>query len=329
MPSQRLIAYHGCGRHEILERLEEFGGRHALHALPLATADEVRALLNRSYPACVVLDAVGRKAEMLELCADFKRDAFTSIVPVVMVVPEGDGETAADALGAGADEVLSDGVPAREWSLRMELVLRRAQRDVSVHPTTRLPGTIQIERDIHERVMAGSGFAVCYADLDNFKEFNDRYGYNSGDRVILMLSKILRDVVRALAPDGFVGHIGGDDFIFNVPIGFLEACCDEVIELFDELIPYQYTDEDRSAGYFLGKDRRGNVHRIPLMTLSIGVVTNQIHQFSHTGQVSELAAEMKTYAKSLPGSKYVVDRRQTGLTAGERSAPRSTSTLLD
>lgn len=106
-----------------------------------------------------------------------------------------------------------------------------------------------------------------------------------------------------------MGHIGGDDFIFNVPLNRLEAVCDEVIQLFDELIPYQYTVEDRRAGYFLGKDRRGTVHRIPLMTLSIGVVTNLIQKFSHTAQVSELAAEMKTYAKTLPGSVYVVDRR--------------------
>jgi hypothetical protein len=99
----------------------------------------------------------------------------------------------------------------------------------------------------------------------------------------------------------------------------LEVCCDEIVQLFDELIPYQYTVEDRKAGYFLGKDRRGTVHRIPLMTLSIGVVTNLTQRFSHTAQVSELAAEMKTYAKTLPGSLYVVDRR--GLTGTRPANP--------
>ncbi|HZD04209.1 MAG TPA: GGDEF domain-containing protein, partial [Longimicrobiales bacterium] len=217
---------------------------------------------------------------------------------------------AADALEVGADEVVTDPVPEREKRLRLELVLRRAARDVSVHPTTRLPGTVQIERDLMERLEAGSPFAVCYADLDHFKEFNDRYGYNRGDKVILLVSKILRDLVRALAPGGFVGHIGGDDFICNVPLEYLEGCCDEIIELFDELIPYQYTEEDRSAGYFLGRDRRGSIHRVPLMTLSIGIVTNQFQKLTHTAQVSELAAEMKSYAKSLPGSVYVVDRRR-------------------
>jgi len=100
-----------------------------------------------------------------------------------------------------------------------------------------------------------------------------------------------------------VGHIGGDDFIYNVPMEYLEATCDEIIYLFDELIPYQYTQEDRRAGYFLGKDRRGSVHRVPLMSLSIGVVTNQFQTFDHLGMITELAAEMKSFAKSLPGAK--------------------------
>jgi len=199
-------------------------------------------------------------------------------------------------------------------------VLRRADRDVSVHPTTRLPGTNHIARDMQARLEANQEFAVCYADLDHFKEFNDRYGYANGDRVIRLLSKMLRDCVRGLAPGGFVGHIGGDDFIFNVQVPYLEATCDEIIRVFDELIPYQYTEDDRRAGYFLGKDRRGNIHRIPLMALSIGVVTNQFQEFEHTGQISELAAEMKAYAKSLPGSKYVVDRRHQSPTLRTASA---------
>lgn len=149
-----------------------------------------------------------------------------------------------------------------------------------------------------------------------------------GDGVIRILSKILRDVVRGLAPGGFVGHIGGDDFIFNVPLEYLEVTCDEVIQLFDELIPYQYTEEDRRAGYFLGKDRRGNIHRIPLMTLSIGVVTNQFQVFEHTGQISELAGEMKSYAKTLPGSLYVVDRRHESPTL-ETAAASDEDTLAE
>ena len=269
---------------------------------------EVVALVNRTFPAGLILDAEAVDSAV-RVCRALKRDAFSAIVPVVMLVPVAREDIVQCGLEAGADEVLTADMGVREQLLRLQMLLHRADRDVSVHPTTRLPGTVQIERDIAERLRRGELFAVCYADLDHFKEFNDRYGYNEGDRVIRILARILRDVVKGHSPEGFIGHIGGDDFIFNVPLERMRICCEEIIELFDELIPYQYTPEDRRAGYFLGRDRRGNILWVPLMTLSIGVVTNEQRSFEHTARVSELATEMKTFAKKLPGSVYAVDRR--------------------
>jgi GGDEF domain-containing protein len=309
MASDKTVLYYGLGRTSPSAIVMRFAREHGLEVVSVEDAEDVRALLNQSYPGCVILQGDTDLAGIGQLAQGVKQDAFTGIVPVVVMLPRSDPAVTADMLAAGADEVVSETLPERELLLRLDQVLRRADRDVSVHPTTRLPGTNHIARDMQARLEAGEHFAVCYADLDHFKEFNDRYGYAYGDRVIRLLSKILRDMVRGLAPGGFVGHIGGDDFIFNLPLQYLERTCDEIIRLFDELIPYQYTEEDRRAGYFLGKDRRGNIHRIPLMALSIGVVTNQFQVFEHTGQISELAAEMKAYAKSLPGSKYVVDRR--------------------
>ncbi|HEX6559210.1 MAG TPA: diguanylate cyclase [Longimicrobiales bacterium] len=288
------------------------------------------ALVNRTFPAGVFME-MAEVDGCLELCRMLKSDAFSAIVPVVMQVPEGRRDLIVAGLEAGADEMLSAETPEREQLLRMRMILARADRDVSVHPTTRLPGTPQIERDITERIRRKELFAVCYADLDHFKEFNDRYGYNEGDGVIKMLSRILRDLVKGHCPTGFVGHIGGDDFIFNVPLDKMRIVCEEIIEIFDELIPYQYTEEDRRAGYFLGRDRRGNILWVPLMTLSIGVVTNQQRSFEHTARVSELATEMKSFAKKLPGSVYAVDRRsdargtyfgQSIVSSEELEAPR-------
>ncbi|HSG10083.1 MAG TPA: diguanylate cyclase, partial [Longimicrobiales bacterium] len=316
----KTILFFGSTRSEPPPLVSQFGERDELDVLVVHRPDDVRALLNRTFPKCVVMETGPRADEALDLCRSLKQDAFTAIVPVVVLVPTGEPDLASELLEAGADEVISDSVPPREKILRLEQVLKRADRDVSVHPTTRLPGTTHIARDMGYRLAAHEKFAVCYADLDHFKEFNDRYGYAFGDGVIRILSRILRDMVRGLAPGGFVGHIGGDDFIFIVSLEYLEDTCDGIIQLFDELIPYQYTEEDRRAGYFLGKDRRGHIHRIPLMTLSIGVVTNQFQIFEHTGQISELAAEMKTYAKTLPGSLYVVDRRQQLATLETASA---------
>jgi diguanylate cyclase (GGDEF)-like protein len=274
------------------------------------TATEVPALANRNPSAMVVIDGDGDVEEVFHLIRTLKSDPFSAITPVIVWSDTPESDILERVLAEGADDMLTDKMDEREKLLRLDTVARRAERDVSVHPTTRLPGTAMIERDISARLEADEDFAVCYADIDSFKEFNDRYGYAHGDRVILLTSKILRDVVKAFAPTGFVGHIGGDDFIFNVPFDMFESCCREAISIFDTLIPYQYSEEDRKAGFFWGKDRRGQLHRISLMTLSIGVVTTEQRKYTHPAQVGELATEMKAYAKTKQGSIFVVDRRQ-------------------
>lgn len=320
MASDKTVLFYGPSPPGPGSLVGRFAEQNGLVVEWVEDAQDVPALLSRSLPACLVLDATHEGAALVELVRILKGDPFTSIVPLLTIILQGQEELAVAYLGEGADEVIHRGLSETEQMLRLAQIRKRAERDVSINPTSRLPGTNLIARDMELRSQAGQKFAVCYADLDHFKEFNDRYGYASGDGVIKLLSRILRDMVRGLAPGGFVGHIGGDDFIFNVPFEYVEETCDEIIRLFDELIPYQYTEEDRKAGYFLGKDRRGNIHRIPLMALSIGVVTNLFQDFEHTGQISELAAEMKTYAKSLPGSKYVVDRRHKPPTLETASA---------
>ncbi|HEY7396489.1 MAG TPA: GGDEF domain-containing protein, partial [Gemmatimonadaceae bacterium] len=211
---------------------------------------------------------------------------------------------------AGGDEVVRETADPAEVTIRLDTLLRRSDRDLYVHPSTRLPGAVEIEAEIARRLALNSLFATCYADLDHFKEFNDRYSYHEGDRVIRIVAQILHDVVKGLCgEDGFVGHIGGDDFIYIVPITDVNDVCSEIVSVFDTLIPFQYSEADRRAGYFFGKDRRGQVHRVPLMTVSIGVVTNERRHFIHAAQVSALATEMKSYAKTLPGSVYSIDRR--------------------
>lgn len=283
----------------------------SLAAVVLDSADELMARALRGRPRVVIFDARGDdRAAALAACRRMKRDSYTGIIPAVALTGNAEPQLT-QAFDAGADEVVREGLSAEEATLRLNVLLRRSDRDTFVHPSTRLPGTDEIEAEITRRLDSGSAFAVCYADLDHFKEFNDRYSYYDGDRVIRILAKILHDVVKGFCgEDGFVGHIGGDDFIFIVPASAVAETCGEVISIFDALVPYQYSEQDRRAGYFFGKDRRGQLHRVPLMTVSIGVVTNERRQFTHASQMSELATEMKSYAKTLTGSVYTVDRRQ-------------------
>ena len=298
----------------------------AAHAFPLLVfnqPDEVESIVLRGHPCLLFVDGDNSGTVGVGLVRRLKSDAFTAIVPVATLSGIHHPEQVQAWFASGSDEVITGLFSPAEQRSRLDAMLVRTERDVSVHPSTRLPGTTEIEREIRRRLESNQEFAVCYADLDHFKEFNDRYSYYDGDRVIYILSRILHDVVKGLMGSrGFVGHIGGDDFIFIIPAGEISPVCSEILEVFDSLIPLQYNDQDRRAGYFFGKDRRGQLHRVPLMTLSIGIVTNRHRRFAHPAQVSELATEMKSYAKTLPGSVFVVDRRQ-GVTGEERPGSAS------
>jgi GGDEF domain-containing protein len=291
--------------------VRQWAAANTFPLLVFSRPDEVESIVLRGHPCLLFVDGNGARNEGVGLVRRLKSDAFTAIVPVTALAADHHPEQVQAWFAAGADEVISSLFSPAEQRSRLDAMLVRTERDVSVHPSTRLPGTTEIEREIRRRLESDQEFAVCYADLDHFKEFNDRYSYYDGDRVIYLLSRILHDVVKGLlGAKGFVGHIGGDDFIFVVPSGEISPVCSEVLDVFDTLIPLQYNDQDRRAGYFFGKDRRGQLHRVPLMTLSIGIVTNRHRKFAHPAQVSELATEMQSYAKTLPGSVFVVDRRQ-------------------
>ncbi len=200
--------------------------------LPVATVrtpDDLMAAALRSRPRLVLIDARNHPVAAFKGCQRLKADSYTGIVPVC-VCTRVDNIAFASAFDAGADEVLREGTDVREVALRLDAMLRRSDRDTYVHPSTRLPGAIDIETEITRRLELSETFAVCYADLDHFKEYNDRYSYYDGDRVIRILSKILHDVVKGVCGEqGFVGHIGGDDFLFVMPIDRVPEVCGEIV----------------------------------------------------------------------------------------------------
>ena len=308
-PRQAILFFSPAGR-SVPDFVTTWVNGKGLPVITIPQASGIAERVLRALPTLVVVDADSAGEEGLELCTLLKSDAYTAIVPLAVVTNRHATDVVRRWFAAGADEVITPLFEPGEQAGRLDALVTRAERDVAVNPSTRLPGTTEIEREFKRRMELGQLFAVCYADLDHFKEFNDRYSYYDGDRVIYLLSRILHDVVRGmLGKEGFVGHIGGDDFIFVIPIESIGEVCNEVLDVFDTLVPYQYNEQDRRAGDYFGKDRRGQLHRVPLMTLSIGVVTNQHRRFAHPAQVSELATEMKSYAKTQAGSVFVVDRR--------------------
>jgi diguanylate cyclase (GGDEF)-like protein len=179
-------------------------------------------------------------------------------------------------------------------------------------PLTRLPGGIAIENVLKKRIESALPLAFCVFDLDNFKAFNDRYGYANGSEVIKETARIIENAVKERGgPDDFIGHVGGDDFVVITTPDHMRAVCEDVISRFDRRIPDFYDETARKAGYIHGRTRQGVEMKFPLMTISIAIVTNERRVLTGPLETSEIAAELKDYAKTIPKSVYVVDKRRS------------------
>jgi GGDEF domain-containing protein/CHASE3 domain sensor protein len=178
-------------------------------------------------------------------------------------------------------------------------------------PLTHLPGGIAIENILKKQIDSGHLFAFCLIDLDNFKAYNDNYGYARGNQVIKNTALIIEEAVKKHGTDeSFYGHIGGDDFVVISSIDHYVDICRFIVDRFDKTVEGFYDPKDLRNGFIIRRTRKGVEKKFPIMTISIGVVTNQERQLKHVVQVGEIAAETKNYAKSKPGSLYYVDRRK-------------------
>jgi len=179
-------------------------------------------------------------------------------------------------------------------------------------PLTRLPGGIAIENVLKKRIDGRQPLAFCVVDLDNFKSYNDRYGYAQGSEVIKETAHIIESVLKAKGTtDDFIGHVGGDDFVIITVPERMRSICEEIIFKFDRRIPDFYDEADRKNGYILGKTRQGVEMKFPLITISIAIVTNERRLIGSPIEASEVAAELKDYAKTIPKSIFVIDKRRS------------------
>jgi diguanylate cyclase (GGDEF)-like protein len=197
-----------------------------------------------------------------------------------------------------------------ELLARVRGVLRRSKEMKDESPLTGLPGNVRVQEEIEARVAAGAEFALLYADMDHFKAYNDHYGFVRGDEAIRELARILGDAVRELVgDDGFVGHLGGDDFAMVVPAGAATSVAETVIQRFDDRIPHLYDPQDRDRGWIEVVNRKGELQRFEPVSLSIGIASTHRRSFAHFGEVVAVATEMKNYTKETPGSSWAIDRR--------------------
>jgi len=217
------------------------------------------------------------------------------------------GEFDHDPLIPPGDEI---GALAQDFMTMATRLKELEQMSLDASPLTRLPGNIAIERSINRRLLEKSPFAMCYLDLDNFKSYNDRYGYIRASDLIKEAGQVIHDAVRRLNdPDAFVGHIGGDDFVVIINSKLAKAACQSIIHDFDAMIPGYYSEEDRAAGAIDGVDRYGVPRRFPLISISIAVLNYQPGSiYSSAAEIASAAAAVKDRLKSSSGSNYIIVR---------------------
>ncbi len=272
---------------------------------------EALELLDTHHPDLVLLDVMMPKMDGFTACREIRKRNAWARVPVIMLTAKGDTSDKVNGITEGADDYVVKPFEFEELLARIQMILRRTAENMSANPLTGLPGNQVISRQIEASIASNVPFAACYADLDHFKAYNDEYGFEAGDKVLKRLAEILAAVMREKAVNWFLGHIGGDDFFFLADLESWEPCCIETIRRFDAAIPEYYKPEHQARGFIEAVSRQGEPVRYPMMTVSIGVVTSQQRAFVDAMQVSNLASEMKKYAKGQSGSVYRVDRRLT------------------
>jgi len=290
--------------------LERFYGHHKVS---FHFFDSFEALMTISQRFCVDAIVIGGRSDFLrevELVQAIKQNVFLSIIPVILYHPDPEGNVIIAAYENGAEEFIFGEWKDKLVEIRIKQVIARSRRDLSINPSTHLPGPAIIEREIARQLKMGAEFAVCYADLDRFKAYNDYYGYLAGDKVIRLTGRIIKDIVFDLCREGFVGHIAGDDFIIVIPAYLVDQVCAMIIRTFDTLIPCWYEPEDRQRGYITTKSRSGKIKDFPILTISIAVIINTNRKFDHIGEMSKMLADLKTVTKQCEGSNYMVERRK-------------------
>jgi PleD family two-component response regulator len=281
--------------------------------LPIEARDgnEAIEICQIEKPDIIVLDVMMPDLDGLEVCLRLRGEALTSHIPIILLTAKGLLEDKIKGMETGADDYLTKPFDPLELEARIDMHLRRSVRDGEASPLTGLPGNRAIEEAIETRIRAGLKFAVCYLDLDDFKAYNDRYGFMAGSEVIKLTTQVILEALGKYGgADDFVGHIGGDDFILVTEMDKAPLISQEVIRLFDTRIPAYYEPEDRDRRCIISTDRSGKVNEFPIMTISIAIVHNTYRKLDHPGKVAQIAAELKKYAKDMEGSNFVFDRRR-------------------
>jgi diguanylate cyclase (GGDEF)-like protein len=261
-------------------------------------------------PDLVLADVMMPNMDGFELTRRLRQDPRTQGVSIIMLTARGLSADKLEGFAIGADDYIVKPFDTPELLARIRGVLRRSKDMRAQSPLTGLPGNVRIEEELEGRVEQGVEFAILFVDLDHFKAFNDHYGFSRGDQAIQAVSQLVDDTVRTMTDGaGFVGHVGGDDFVAIVPPAQAASVAQALVERFDRDAPGLYDEVDRERGFIEVTNRRGELQRFGVLTMSIGIASTQKRRFNHYAEAVAVANEMKQYTKANVGSSWALDRR--------------------
>lgn len=266
----------------------------------------------KSIPSLIIINEESINEDVLELCEKIRKNEDNSITPIIVVTADDSEEHKIDILERSVEYVISK----KEIKDYLYYIIKNLSRLLTVNrtvsPLTGLPGNLPIQTELKKRLLKKEPFVVLYIDLDNFKAYNDVYGFLKGDEIIKLTAKIITKHIHALeSTDAFVGHIGGDDFvaITNDDIDY-EAICQDIIAEFDVEVLKLFNDTDIERKYIEVQNRKGVMEQFPLTSISIGVVVADAKRFSNILEIGEVGAQVKHLSKTTMGSSYAIDRRE-------------------
>jgi CheY-like chemotaxis protein len=277
-------------------------------------------LATDTRPDIVLLDLGLPDIDGLDLCSRLRNDARWNVVTIIGLTARSRLVDRVTGLRSGLDDYVTKPFRPAELLARLEASLRHSRRERDTSPLTLLPGNAAIERALVQRLAGGADFAVCYFDVDRFKSYNDRYGFNAGDGVIRAVAEIGQQTL-ADRPGGFLGHIGGDDFVAIVRPDDAEWFCSTLLARFSGVVQASYGQADLQRGSIDVVDRGGALRTSPLIGLSVAVVVQSDRRYRHIGELGRAAAEIKTYLKGHGGGFLIDRRRGSGSLARAEVAP--------
>jgi len=280
-----------------------------------ADGEEALEKMVEIKPNLVLLDVMMPHMDGFEVCRKMRQDFGLSQIPVIMLTAKGDLNEKVRGLEGGANDYLVKPYSNDELLLRVRNVLEWNIRQKEANPLTGLPGNTAIERQLIGRINQKLPYAFLYIDIDNFKGFNDYYGYQKGDEIIGFLAGILSKTIEKLgSKEDFIGHVGGDDFVMIASPNRAEFMAKYIIDEFDKGALLLLDEDDVKRGYLEVRDRQGELRRIPVMSVTMALVMSTDNRIEHFAEINDIATSLKEYGKRIKGSVVVKERRQEGIT---------------